>query len=54
MAGLRPLSDLELFLLTTPDDTEDAPWMALADLQVRNVSQLKAILQRHVEQFQLP
>jgi Uma2 family endonuclease len=37
-----------------PDDTEDAPWMVMADLQVRDVDLLKAILQLHIEQRWLP
>jgi len=51
---LPQLSELELFLLTTPNDTEEAPWMVMADVQVRDVDLLKSILRLHIEQRQLP
>jgi pyruvate/2-oxoglutarate dehydrogenase complex dihydrolipoamide acyltransferase (E2) component len=48
------LSALERFLLTVPDDTEDAPWMVMADLQVRDVDLLKPILRLHIARHRLP
>jgi Uma2 family endonuclease len=59
MAILAPasaphLSKLELFLRTTPSDTEEAPWMVMGDLQVRDIDLLKPILRLHIEQQQLP
>jgi len=54
MAALAELSDLELFLLTTPSDTEEAPWMVMADLQVRDIDLLKPILRLYIEQHHLP
>lgn len=54
MAVLSQLSELERFLLTVPDDTEDAPWMVMADLQVRDVDLLKPILRLHIARHRLP
>ena len=54
MVVLPHLSERELFLLTTPDDTEEAPWMVMASLQVRDVDLLKAILRLHAERAGLP
>lgn len=54
MAVLSQRSELERFLLTVPDDTEDAPWMVMADLQVRDVDLLKPILRLHVARHRLP
>lgn len=54
MAALTELSDDALFLLTTPSDTEEAPWMVMADLQVRDIDLLKPILRRYIEQQHLP
>jgi Uma2 family endonuclease len=54
VAVLQHASDLDLFLLTTPDDTEDAPWMVMADLQVRETDLLMDILRLHVQQQGLP
>jgi hypothetical protein len=54
MAVLPQLSELELFLLTVENDEEDAPWMVMADLQVRGVDLLKPILLLHAEQHHLP
>lgn len=48
------LTDLERFLMTTPDDTEDAPWMVMAELQVSDVDVLKAILRLHIRRSRLP
>lgn len=53
MAVLPRLSDLELFLLTVPNDEEDAPWMVMADLQVRDIDLLKPILILHAERNHL-
>ncbi len=49
MAIHAELSDYERFLLTVPNDTEDAPWMVMSGLQVRDVDLLKAILRLHVK-----
>ena len=54
MAVQAPLTDLELFLLTTPDDTEDAPWMVMSGLQSREVDVLIDILRLHVQRHRLP
>ncbi|MGI8916950.1 MAG: Uma2 family endonuclease, partial [Chloroflexota bacterium] len=54
MAVLSQLSPLERFLLTVADDTEDAPWMVMADLQVRAVDILKPILRLHIARQRLP
>ncbi len=48
MAALRQFSDDELLLLTTPDDTEEAPWMVMPDFQWRVVSLLMSILGLYV------
>jgi Uma2 family endonuclease len=53
MAVLSQLSNLELFLLTTPDDTEEAPWMVMAGLQTREVDVLLDILRLHVQRLGL-
>lgn len=47
-------SDLEWCLLTTPNDTEDAPWMVMGDLQVRDADLLSAILRLHADRHGLP
>jgi Putative restriction endonuclease len=54
VAVQQQLSDLDLFLLTTLDDTEDAPWMVMADLQVRERDLLIDILRLHVLLQRLP
>lgn len=54
MAVLSQRSALEHFLLTVADDTEDAPWMVMADLQVRAVDLLKPILRLHTARHNLP
>ena len=41
-------------MLTVENDEEDAPWMVMADLQVRGVDLLKPILLTHAQQQQLP
>ena len=47
--ALQPrLNELELFFLTTPDDTEEAPWMFMTDFQWRIVALLRSILGLHV------
>jgi hypothetical protein len=48
VAVSRALSDLEKFLLSTPDDTEDAPWMVMSGLQSRETHLLMDILRLHV------
>ncbi len=51
MAIQRALTDIELLLLTTLDDTEDAPWMVTPEYQTRIAQLLLSILtlykQRH-------
>ncbi len=58
MVTQQPPVDLdverELLLLTTPDDTEDAPWMVMADLQTQNVELLAVTLRRYIRRQQLP
>jgi len=54
VAALSTDLDRDLLLLTTPNDTKDAPWMVMADLQVRGVDVLKSILRYHVERHHLP
>jgi len=44
----------EQFLLTVADDTEDAPWMVMNSLQVRDIDLLKSILQLHARRQDLP
>ena len=41
----RQLSDTEWLLLTTPDDTEEAPWMVVPEIQWRVVALLSGALQ---------
>ena len=54
MAVLTQRSELDLFLMTVENDEEDAPWMVMADLQVRGVDLLKPILRLHAERQHLP
>ncbi len=54
MAVLPRLSAQELVLQTLPNDTQDAPWMVMASLHVRDVDLLKAILLLHVQRHHLP
>ncbi len=54
MAIQADLTELERFLLTTPNDTEDAPWMVMSDLQVRDVELLRTILRLHIQRQRLP
>ncbi|HEY8745978.1 MAG TPA: Uma2 family endonuclease, partial [Chloroflexota bacterium] len=54
MAIVQQFSEVELFLMTVENDEEDAPWMVMADLQVRGVDLLKPILLLHAEQQHLP
>ncbi len=54
MALIQTHSDLEEFLLSTPDDTEEAPWMVMAGLQTREVDVLLDILRLHVQRLGLP
>lgn len=45
--AVRPdLTEFARFLETTPDDTEDAPWMVVSDLQVRDAERLREELRR--------
>lgn len=47
MVSQHDLSEMELLLLTTPDDTEDVPWMVMPDFQWRIVELLMSILRLH-------
>lgn len=44
MVSQPQLTELELLMLTTPDDTEEAPWMVMPDFQWRIVVLLRSIL----------
>ena len=44
----------DLFMLLLPDDTEDAPWMVLGDLQFWSASQFAASLRSYAHQRGLP
>ena len=48
MVTRRQLSDTEWLLLTTPDDTEEAPWMVVPELQWRVVALLMSVLRLYV------
>ena len=48
VATQRRFSDTEWLLLTTPDDTEEAPWMVMPETQWRIVALLMSILRLHV------
>ena len=48
MVTRRQLSDTEWLLLTTPDDTEEAPWMVVPEFQWRVVALLMSILRLYV------
>lgn len=54
MVTRQPLTKRDLLLLTTPDDTEDAPWMVMSDQQWHAVDQFMSILNLHVERQGLP
>lgn len=43
----RPLTETELLLLTTLDDTEEAHWMPMPDWQWRTIALLVTMLRRH-------
>ena len=47
------LTDTELLLLTTPNDTEDAPWMPMPDWQWRTIALLVPMLRRHALEHDL-
>lgn len=47
MVSQHDFSEMELLLLTTPDDTEEAPWMVMPDFQWRIVELLMSILRLH-------
>jgi Uma2 family endonuclease len=48
MVTRRQLSDTEWLLLTTPDDTEEAPWMVVPEFQWRVVALLMSVLRLYV------
>jgi Uma2 family endonuclease len=48
MVTPRQLSDTEWLLLTTPDDTEEAPWMVVPEVQWRVVALLMSVLRLYV------
>ena len=48
MVTRRQLSDTEWLLLTTPDDTEEAPWMVVPEVQWRVVALLMSALRLYV------
>jgi len=48
MVTPRQLSDTEWLLLTTPDDTEEAPWMVVPEFQWRVVALLMSVLRLYV------
>jgi len=54
MAVTAPLSALEAFLQTAPNDEEESPWMVMGDLQVRGVDLLKPILIAYAQARELP
>lgn len=54
MAPNPRLTDADILLLTTPDDTEDAPWMVMPDLQWRILELLMPTLRRYVREHKLP
>jgi hypothetical protein len=47
MVTQRQLSEVALLLLTTPDDTEEAPWMVMPDFQWRVIALLVSLLRLH-------
>ncbi len=53
MIEVRPLSDAEALLLTTPNDAEEAPWMTMPDFQWRVIALLMSILRRHMGEHNL-
>lgn len=54
MAVHTELGDVERFLLTVPNDTEDAPWMVMSGLESRDTVLLIEILRLHVHRNRLP
>jgi Uma2 family endonuclease len=48
MVTRRQLSDTEWLLLTTSDDTEEAPWMVVPEFQWRVVALLMSVLRLYV------
>ena len=49
----RPLDDVEWLLLTTPDDTEEAPWMVMPEFQWNIITLLLSILRRYAHERNL-
>jgi Uma2 family endonuclease len=47
-------ADAARFLLTLEDDTEDAPWMVMGDLQFWSASSVAHILRNYAHEEQLP
>jgi Uma2 family endonuclease len=54
MAAPHQLTDAEWLLLTTPDDTEEAPWMVNPGFQSRIVALLLNILRRYNRRLEQP
>lgn len=54
MVAPRQLTDKEWLLLTSPDDSEEAPWMTMPDFQWRIIALLMSILQRYRRETGLP
>lgn len=52
--AVRKLTPRELFLLTTPDDTEDALWMVTPEYQWNIVNLLMSVLRLHIARQELP
>jgi Uma2 family endonuclease len=53
MIESRRLTEAEALLLTTPNDTEEAPWMTMPDFQWRVIALLMSILRRHMGRHDL-
>jgi len=54
MAIRQLAKDRDYLLLTTPDDTEDSPWMVMGDPQWHAVDQFMSVLNLHVRRRRLP
>lgn len=54
LTSVPNLTEEELFLLTVPNDTEEAAWMVMPDYQWRVLELLTSILRLHVSRAKLP